>query len=361
VVTLPLSRPPSATPSSKSSTRSKTDSAYSLAAAKNATFLSMFQGKMRGALKTFKPEVNLDFINNAIAPKIATKAQELAKPLPGKGFTMNYKEVTLKLKDYIDKNWDTFTTLAFPRTAIQRRDVKPTILDIIERTINELAISWGDQRAIAELITTDKSIRQRGGADIPDITTRDPTTTQSYKELAEDVTGKLRTSLDTCTEDLSRCEQEKEKNRAAIESLTANIASLQADLRTQMANAAKSSQDLTAKLGDLDSAKASDAESTKALADATEQYKALIAESQAKLAETDTQLKETRAKIEGLTAEIEAADKKTQENEGLIADLKATIARLQPKAQAQAGGTLQTHPLLELAAAISAATSLFPK
>jgi hypothetical protein len=202
---------------------------------------------------------------------------------------------------------------------------------------------------------------QRGGADIPDITTRDPTTTQSYKELAEDVTGKLRTSLDTCTEDLSRCEQEKEKNRAAIESLTANIASLQADLRTQMANAAKSSQDLTAKLGDLDSAKASDAESTKALADATEQYKALIAESQAKLAETDTQLKETRAKIEGLTAEIETADKKTQENEGLIADLKATIARLQPKAQAQAGGTLQTHPLLELAAAISAATSLFPK
>ena len=202
-----------------------------------------------------------------------------------------------------------------------------------------------------------------GDEDAPDITTRDPTSTESYKELAETVTGKLRTSLETCTEDLSRCDQEKQKNRVAIETLTANIAALQADLRTQMSNAAKGSQELTEKLVDLDSAKSSDAESTQALANATEQYKTLIAESQAKLAETDTQLKETRAKIEGLVAEVEAADKKAQENQDLIAQLNETIARLQkqpqpqPQPQAQAGGALDTHPLLALAAAISAAAA----
>ena len=197
----------------------------------------------------------------------------------------------------------------------------------------------------------------KGGGDTPDdldITTHDPTSTETYQELAEKVTGKLRTSLDTCTDDLSKCEQEKEKNRKAIEELTANITTLQADLRTQMSHAARSSQDLTAKLAELDSAKENDAESTQALNEATEQYKALIAESQTKLAETDTQLKETRAKIDGLTAEIEAADKKAQENEGLIQQLNETIARLQPQ---QKGGAVETHPLLALAAAISAATA----
>ena len=230
-------------------------------------------------------------------------------------------------------------------------------VDILSNNINEFIEGY-----MNNIMAYTEQKKRGGGRDDgeppPEVTTRDETSTETYQELAEKVTGKLRTSLDTCTEDLSRCEQEKEKNRKAIEELTANVAALQADLRTQISSAAKGSQDLTAKLGELDSAKSSDAESTKALSDATEQYKALIAESQTKLANTDTQLKETHAKIEGLVAEVEAADKKTQENEALIGELKGVIARLQPQ---QKGGAVETHPLLALAAAISAAaTTLLP-
>ena len=125
-----------------------------------------------------------------------------------------------------------------------------------------------------------------------------------------------------------------------------------------MSNAAKVSQDLASKAAALDTAKAGDAESTTALSEATDTYKKLIADSQAKLAETDAQLVDTRAKIEGFNAELAAADKKAEENAALIAQLNATIAKLQ---KPQTGGALDTHPILALAAAISAAaTTLLP-
>ena len=179
----------------------------------------------------------------------------------------------------------------------------------------------------------------------------------------------------TCDEDLSICEKEKEEHRQRIEELNATITSLQAELRSQMSNAARVSQDLAAKAADFD----------ETLEDPTEDYKTFIADSQAKFANTDTQLKEKRLQIKERASASAAADKKAEEAVALIAELKGIIAKLKPASLMPAslmpaslmpaslipaslipaslqGGGVVTHPLMALSAAISeAAANLLPK
>jgi hypothetical protein len=174
------------------------------------------------------------------------------------------------------------------------------------------------------------------------------TDSESYETLSKEVTEKLRNSLERSKADLSQCEKEREVHEEEIKTLTQKITTLQADIRKSMLDLATTLET------NLD-------ESKEAPTDNTEQYKTLITETQKRLAESDTTLKEARQKLEGLKAETPSIDKKIQDLQGLIKDIEEVIATLNPSPKQQ-GGSVQTHPLLELAAAISSATaSLAPK
>lgn len=189
------------------------------------------------------------------------------------------------------------------------------------------------------IIETDKKKAKRGGGS---------TDSESYETLSKEVTEKLHHSLERYKSDLSQCEKQKEAHEEEIKTLTQKITTLQTEIRKSMLDLATTLET------NLD-------ESKEAPLDNTEQYKTLITETQKRLAESDTTLKEARQNLEGLKAETPSIDKKIQDLQGLIKDIEELITTLTPPPKQQ-GGSVQTHPLLELAAAISSATaSLAPK
>jgi len=189
-------------------------------------------------------------------------------------------------------------------------------------------------------------VPNQGGGSLPET----PITFESHEKLAEEVSQKFTAALDSSIEELSRCKKEKENSESVAKPLIEKINTLETDLHKHMSDAAKHAETLAETL--------KKSESTEALNNAMEEYKAITANS-TQITEIEKDITEAKARLELVEKEIKSADENIHAKEDLITRNKEVLdyvetLRPRPVSTAQKGGSY-AHPLLELSALISSA------